>query len=57
MNDSQSKGIQAVTGAVVAIGATAGSLAASVEGKPRAVLAFIAAIGALVAAFSHPPRP
>lgn len=53
----QSKGIQAVAGAAVSIGTIAGSVAAGVEGKPRAVLAFVAAIGALVAAFSHPPRP
>ena len=54
-DSSGSKGIQAVMAGAGSAATTVAAVAANVEGKPRAVLGLLAAVLALVAAFSHPP--
>jgi hypothetical protein len=55
MAQSNSKGIQAVLAGAGSAAATVAAAAGVVEGKPKAVLTALAAILAMLAAFSHPP--
>jgi threonine dehydrogenase-like Zn-dependent dehydrogenase len=53
----KSRGIQAVIAGAGSVGTMAASIAAGTEGKTRLVLTAVSSVLALVAAFSHPPRP
>lgn len=53
----KSRGIQAVVAAAGSIGTMVASIATGTEGKTRLALTAVSSVLALVAAFSHPPKP
>lgn len=56
MQESRSHGIQAILSGAGSVAVMVGAAAAGVEGKVKAVLTALAAVLAMLAAFSKPPQ-